>query len=182
MLDIKIVVVEKLDKKQQQKVKALQKVAFKGVTEKEVEEDFYNPEVAHALAYKDRELVGWAGIHMVKVSFKNRQLKVGGFGICTHPSWQRKGIATMICKKVMKFIKSRSCDVAFLSVDVTNIASVKLHQKNGFVMLPGKFSWTNSKGKVKKGDGGMIAPVNSQKIFQQILQSKEVFYVGKGYW
>lgn len=66
--------------------------------------------------------------------------------------------------------------------DPLNKVSVKLHQKNGFVMLPRKFSWTNSKGELKTDFGGMIAPINSEKLFEYVLHGSEIFYVGNGYW
>lgn len=179
---IDIIVVEKLSDEQEQTVSSLQKIAFVGVSDEEVEEDFYHPESAQVLAYIEGELVGWAGVHETEQDFEGKKIKLGGYGICTHPDWQRKGIAGKVSKTAMDFLKDKGCEVAFLSVDSSNIASIKLHQKNGFVMLPREFSWTNSKGEVKKDDGGMIAPVNSQEAFEYILNGKEILYVGNGYW
>jgi len=179
---MKVVIVEKLSEEQEKAVSALQKLAFTGVSDEEVEEDFYHPKSAQVLAYIGKELVGWAGIHETEQEFERKKIKLGGYGICTHPNWQRKGVARKVSQAAMDFLKDKGCEVAFLSVEPSNLASIKLHQKNGFVMLPRDFSWTNSKGKVKQSDGGMIAPVNSKELFEHILNGKEVLYVGNGYW
>ncbi len=177
-----ILVVEKLSDEQEQAVANLQKLTFTGVSEEEAEEDFYHPKSAQLLAYIGKELVGWSGVHETEQDFEGKKIKIGGYGICTHPNWQRKGIANKVSQKAMSFIRDNGCDVAFLSIDPSNTAPVKLHQKNGFVMLPRNFSWTNSKGETRQGKGGMIAPVNSQELFQHILNGREVLYVGNGYW
>jgi ribosomal protein S18 acetylase RimI-like enzyme len=177
-----IVVFEKLTEEQGRAVSDLKKLVFSSVSDEEAEEDFYHPESAHVLAYIGNELVGWAGVHETEQVFEDKIIKLGGYGICTHPDWQRKGIASKISLEAMKFLKENGCDVAFLSVDPANIASVRLHQKNGFVMLPRDYSWTNSKGELKQDSGGMISPVNSQEIFEYILNGKDTLHVGNGYW
>lgn len=179
---IDIVVAKTLLDEQKQIVSTLQKLAFTGVNEQEVQEDFYHPKSAHVLAYIGEELVGWAGIHETEQVFEGKNVKLGGYGICTHPKWQRKGIASKVSCTALDFLKNRGCEVGFLSIDLENTASIKLHQKNGFVMLPRKFSWINSKGELKQDNGGMIAPINSHKLFEQILKGKEVLFIGGGYW
>jgi len=177
-----ILIVEKLSDEQKQAVTSLQKLAFTGVSEEEAEEDFYHPKSAQVLAHIGKELVGWSGIHETEQSFEGKKIRLCGYGICTHPEWQRRGVAGKVSQAAMGFLKDKGCEVAFLSVDPSNTASIRLHQKNGFVMLSRDFSWTNSKGEVKQSSGGMIAPVNSQELFEHVLNGKEVFYVGNGYW
>lgn len=181
-LGISVVKEADLTEKQLQDRKRLQALCFPDVDPKEIKEDFYNPTIANVLAYINGQLVGWAGIHQADIEFEGKRIKLGGFGICTHPDWQRKGIASKVSQKAMGFIKDQGCDIAFLSVDLSNKTSVKLHQKTGFVSLPRKFSWTNVHGEVKKDNGGMIAPLNSQELFEYVLNGKDVLYVGKGYW
>lgn len=179
-IDVKLL--EKLEAEQEKEVKALQNITFTDVDDDEAEEDFYHPRSAQVLAYAGDELVGWAGIHETEQEFQSRKIKLGGYGICTHPEWQGKGIASRVSKRAIEFLKERGNEVGFLSIDPSNEASVRLHQKNGFVMLPRKFSWTNSKGEVKQDDGGMIAPINSEELFEYILNGSDILYVGKGYW
>jgi ribosomal protein S18 acetylase RimI-like enzyme len=180
--NIAIEVVEKLDGEQQKAVKELQKLAFAGVDDEEAKKDFYHPASAQVLAYIGKKLIGWAGIHEAEQDFEGKKIKLGGYGLCTHPEWQRRGIAGKVSQAAMNFLRKKGCEVAFLSVDPSNTASVRLHQKNGFVMLPRDFSWTNSRGETKRDSGGMIAPVNSRELFERILNGKEVLFVGNGYW
>ena len=179
-MDVRIVAILTIE--QEQDVSDLQKLAFSNVSDNEVEEDFFHPESAHLLAYQGDQLIGWAGIHKTEQFFEDKKIRIGGYGICTHPDWQRKGIASRISLEAMKFLKKEGCDIAFLSVDPTNIASVKLHQKNGFVMLPRNYSWRNSRGELKQDSGGMISPVNSHELLEYILNGTDVLFVGNGYW
>ncbi|MBL7078172.1 GNAT family N-acetyltransferase [Candidatus Shapirobacteria bacterium] len=179
---IKVSVVEKLTKEQEEAVKGLQKLAFTEVDDREAEEDFYHPVSIQVLAYIENELVGWAGVHETKQDFEGKKIKLGGYGICTHPSYQRKGIASEVSKNAMESLKKNGVEVAFLSVDPSNTASVKLHEKSGFILLPRMFSWTNVHGELKESDGGMIAPVNSQELFESVFNGSSTLYVGSGYW
>lgn len=179
---VKLIIVEKLDKEQKRAVFNLQKLAFTGVSDQEAEEDFYHPQSAQVLAYIGAELVGWAGIHETEQEFEGKKIRLGGYGICTHPGWQGRGIASKVSQEAMEYLKNKGCEVGFLSIDPSNIASLKLHQKNGFVILPREFSWTNSKGEVKKDTGGMIAPINSQELFKYVFNGKDTLYIGNGYW
>jgi ribosomal protein S18 acetylase RimI-like enzyme len=152
------------------------------VDEKEVKEDFYHPASTEVLAYFDDKLVCWAGVHQTQQFFEGKEVKLGGYAICTHPQYRRKGIATKASQRVMEYLKQSGVEVGFLSIEVGNIAAIKLHKKNGFILFPRKFSWTNAKGEVKEDKGGMIAPIKSYDLFKYILSGKDSLYVGKGYW
>ena len=179
---INFVVLSKLTTKQELDVSALTKLAFVDVDEAEATADFYHPMSAQVLAYSDEKLVGWAGVHETEQDHLEKTIKLGGYGICTHPDWQRRGIASKVAEKAMEFLKESGCEVGFLSVNPGDKGSVRLHGQFGFVMLPQQFSWTNSSGEVKKDIGGMIAPIESKQLFEYILSSDELFYVGHGYW
>ena len=179
---INFVVLSKLTTKQELDVSALTKLAFVDVDEAEATADFYHPMSAQVLAYSDEKLVGWAGVHETEQDHLEKTIKLGGYGICTHPDWQRRGIASKVAEKAMEFRKESGCEVGFLSGNPGDKCSGRLHGKFGFVMLPQQFSWTNSSGEVKKDIGGMIAPIESKQLFEYILSSDELFYVGHGYW
>ncbi|QQS38760.1 GNAT family N-acetyltransferase [Candidatus Woesebacteria bacterium] len=179
---IELLVVEKLTADQQRDVAYLQKIAFPDVSDEEDEEDFYHHKSAHILAYLDGKLVGWAGIHETEQIFEEKRIKLGGYGICTHPNYWGKGIAGKVSQKAMDYLTNKRCEVGFLSVDFNNEVSLRLHKKHDFVMLHRKFSWTNSKGELKKDTGGMIAPISSRELFKYILEGKDTLYVGNGYW
>ncbi len=180
--NLEIRVTEKLNQRQQEEVGELQKLAFTEVEDLEAEEDFYHPKSAQVLAYIDDKLVGWAGIHESQQTFKEKRVRLGGYGICTHPEHAGKGIATQVSRCAMQYLKDKGVEVGFLSVDPNNEVSIRLHKKNGFVMLTRNFSWTNSKGEIKQSSGGMITPINSQELFEYVLNDKDVLYIGNGYW
>ena len=179
--EIKILVVDSLSDSQIQDVEELQKITF-DVGDEEADEDFYQPKIVQILAYIDDKLVGWAGVHIVEQKYNGKKIKFGGYGIGTHPDWQRKGIASKVAQKAMQFLKDKGCDIGFLSVDPENKGSIKLHQKNGFVFMKQNISWTNSRGEIKQDIGGMITPINSRELFNFVLSGTNPFYVGHGYW
>ena len=179
---IRFVVLEKLTPEQDKEVSSLQQLAFTDVEDDEADEDFYHSESAQVLAYTADKLVGWAGVHQTEQEYMGKTIRIGGYGICTNPDWQRRGIASKVAKKAMEFLKESGCEVGFLSVNPDDEGSVKLHQKYGFVMLPQMFSWTNSSGELKKDTGGMIASIGSSELFKYILEGNDPLYVGHGYW
>ncbi len=180
--EVKLVSVNPPSEEQAREISRLQKLCFVDVDDDEAEEDFYHSPLIQVLAYIGNELVGWAGVHVAEQTYNGKQIKLGGYGICTHPEFRKMGIATKIAGEAMKFLREKGCDIGFLSVNPTDNNSVKLHQKYGFVMLPHNFSWTNSKGEVKEDIGGMVAPIISERLFNFVLNSPDSFYVGNGYW
>jgi GNAT superfamily N-acetyltransferase len=179
---VHIEVLEHLTEEQKYSIRVLQQTVFSDVSDEEGEEDFYHPESASVLAYIDDELVGWAGVHISQVEFEGRQFLLGGYGIGVHPDYRRIGIAGIMAKKAMEYLRSHDVDVGFLSVDVTREASILLHERQGFVRLPRDYSWTNARGELKQSNGGMIAPIGSKELFEHVLHGSEAFYVGEGYW
>lgn len=96
--------------------------------------------------------------------------------------YRKKGIATEMVKRGMKVLMDEGCDVAFLSVDLSK-GLYSLYEQLGFHFLKQKFAWKNINGKIiEESEGGMLATANSEEIFNDIIKSKEVFYVGEGYW
>ncbi|MFH1602080.1 MAG: GNAT family N-acetyltransferase [Candidatus Shapirobacteria bacterium] len=181
---LKIIIIDapSLTKKQIKDKKGLQALCFGSLDPQEIEEDFCHPETAHVLAYLNKQLSGWAGIHLENTIYNNKKIKLGGFGICTHPKHRQKGIASKVSQKAMGYLKQQKCDLAFLSIDPSKKGPKELHQKTGFVSLPNNFSWISRSGKRKLGKEGMIAPLSSPKIFKQILNGKEILHIAKGYW
>lgn len=180
--NIQVIVLDKLSPQQETEVSNLQKIAFTEVSDSEAEEDFFNQEVAQVLAYLNNTLVGWAGLHQTEQEYEGKRIKLGGYGICTHPEYQGKGIGSMVASKAMEELRNKGVEVGFLSVDSPKHLSVGLHKKYGFVMFPRKFSWMNARGELDEDENGMIAPINSQELFEYVLNGKDKLYVGEGYW
>lgn len=179
---VEIVLVETPSEGQSEKISTLQKLCFVDVDDKEAEDDFYHPPSTQILAYVGKTLVGWAGVHVTEQTYKGQQIKLGGYGICTHPDFRRMGIASKVAGEAMKYLKNGNCSLGFLSVNPKDEKSIKLHQKHGFEMLSQHFSWANSKGEIKEDIGGMIAPINSKELFNLVLNNSDPLYVGNGYW
>ncbi|EKE06239.1 MAG: hypothetical protein ACD_19C00032G0001 [uncultured bacterium] len=179
---VEIILVETPSVEQSKKISALQKLCFVDVDDEEAEDDFYHLPTTQVLAYVGKTLVGWAGVHVTEQVYKGQQIKLGGYGICTHPDFRRMGIASKVAGEAMKYLKDEGCDVGFLSVNPKDEKSIKLHQKYGFKMLSQHFSWTNSKGEIKEDSGGMLSPINSTDLFNFVLNSSDPLYVGNGYW
>lgn len=179
---ISINFVESLPPSQSQTLEKLQKICFTEVTDEEAAKDFYHSPVCQVLTYVGQKLIGWAGIHITQQKYQETEIKIGGYGICVHPDRRNQGIASQMVEQIIDYLKQENCDIGFLSVDPDNKAAVKLHRKFGFVPLPQNFSWTDSQGKLKTDNDGMIAPLNSPQFFTIVLEGKEVLYVGNGYW
>lgn len=182
MQEVRLVLVTTPSDKQAKEISQLQKICFTDVDDDEAEDDFYHPQVIQVLAYSDDVLVGWAGVHITEQMYNDQKIKIGGYGICTHPQWQRQGVASRIVAEIMKYLKDNNCDIGFLSVNPDDEGSVKLHTKYGFEMMSQHFSWTDSKGTLKQDTGGMIAPINSDTLFDMVAHGHVPLYVGNGYW
>ncbi|GEM_PF-1012473 len=180
--EVKIVLIETPSVEQSKKISELQRLCFVDVDSEEADEDFYHSPSVQIVAYVGDVLVGWAGVHISEQTYKNYRIKLGGYGICTHPDFRQMGIATKVAGEAMTYLKDKGCDIGFLSVNSEDQKSIKLHQKYGFMMLPQYFSWTNNEGEIKEDTGGMIAPINSEELFNLVLDGSDNLYVGEGYW
>ncbi len=185
-MKVDIVVVEEREVILEQKSEMLhlQKACFSGqVTAQEVEEDFNRPSIARILAYHQDELVACAQVFKREVEYDGQTIIVGGFGPCTREDWCGQGIGTLVCKAAMDYLRGLECDVAFLSVD-TSRETHPLYEGLGFNMLPNPFIYANIRGEFKESDGGMIAPLCSQELFELVLQGDAQFALTPepGYW
>lgn len=181
-MDTKLVEERNLPSRMRKQIETLQHTCFPDISWQEAKLDFCHVPTAHVLVFDQLELIGWAGLHVSKVSFEEQEITLGGYGICTHPAYRRKGVARHMCRQAFIFLRKHGCDVAFISVDPKNFASVTLHKKCGFVFLRQPFSWHNALGEIDSDDSGMIAPICSAERFAMISNSKTKLYVGKGYW
>lgn len=173
---------EQLSITELKEIEALQQICFAHISPDEAEADFYHPETAHVLCYEDATLIGWTGIHINKVLFENTHITLGGYGICVHPRYRKQGVATKMGLEAINYLKTRGCEISFLSVDPADKASFALHKKLGFSLMDTHFAWTNSQGELCTDTGGMIADINNPLLADRILSSRQIFYVGDGYW
>lgn len=153
------------------------------VTAEEVEEGFNRPAVACVLAYLGEELVACAEVFNREVVYSGQPILVGGLGPCTREDWRGRGIGTLVCQSAMAYLKGQGCDIAFLSVD-TGRETHPLYDRLGFTMLPRSFLYANVRGELKESDGGMIAPLCSEALFERVLRGEAQFALTpeRGYW
>ena len=153
---------------------------FGDVPGQEVEEDFFTEPVSRVLLYYNNELIGCAGTRIRQIEYEGLPLLLGGIsGVCTRTEMRGRGVATTVIKAGMQFLKETKCDVVFLS---TSEMAQSLYKKLEFRELAGGFSWENIHGQVKTGKYGLLAPICSSEVAEQIWEGNSTLHVGKGYW
>jgi GNAT superfamily N-acetyltransferase len=183
-VDIFVVAESEVAPEQKDEMHDLQIACFSGqVTAEEVEEDFISPPVARVLAYHQGELVACAEVFRRAVGYGGQTIVLGGFGPCTREDLRGQGIGTLVCKAAMDYLRGQGCDIAFLSVD-TERESHPLYDRLGFNMLPNPFIYANIRGELRESDGGMIAPLCSQELFERVLRGDAQLALAPepGYW
>lgn len=183
---VSLVVVEenRVTPVQKSEMLRLQIACFSGqATAEEVEEDFSRPSVARVLAYHQSELIACAEVFKRQVEYGGQTIILGGFSPCTREDWRGQGFGTRVCRAAMDYLQGQGCDIAFLSVD-TERETHPLYERLGFRMLPKPFAYANIRGEVKESDGGMIAPLCSQALFERVLRGDAQFALtpDPGYW
>ncbi len=160
-----------------------------GKSKKEIatHKDKFDPSVAdyigHILAFDNSELIGRVIILKRKVVYGRNDLILGGIGgVCARSDKRRGGIATKLLTRAMKELNKAGCDVAYLCTNVDNPGMVKLYKQAGFVVLGKPHTYLGKSGKLYEDKDGMLAPVNSQEIFDGIMSSNKTFYIGLGNW
>jgi len=128
----------------------------------------------YVVGYLDHEIVGVINLHKRRIEYRKRNLLLGGLGgVCTHLKHRQKGIASHLLIESMSALKRNNCDVAFLCTDLKKLGS--LYAQVGFVPLNRAYKATGISGRTYYSEGGMIAPVCSNKIFNRLIEASEVF-------
>ena len=127
----------------------------------------------YCIAYENDQIVGVGNILKRSIEYKGKSILLGGLGGgCTHEEYRERGVSTAVTQARLECLKQEGCDVAFLC---TSEHLIDHYTKLGFTPLNTKYKATGISGKVYLGEGGMIAPVCSQKVFEERMDSKEVF-------
>lgn len=128
---------------------------------------------------EENQIVGLLGLHIKRdLKFKNISFSAGSIGgVVTHKQFRHKGVATKILKKAIQVFKNEKVDIAMLCTEIDKLGP--LYQKVGFVPLGRPYYFTQKDGKEGVENGGMVTKINSQKIFNEILNSKEKLDVGE---
>lgn len=125
-------------------------------------------------ARDNNKLIGIVIVYTREVMFENRSINIGGIGyVCVHEDYRRKGVATQMMEKAMTELKEKGCDIAFLNFEDEAVGS-NLYAKFGFIKLGREYLSESLSGRVFNHKAGMIAPVNSLDVFNEVLNSSAI--------
>jgi len=145
------------------------------------EERFCSQPEAWLLVFEGDQIIGRILLYKRKVIFNNRDLILGGVGgVCTRKDKRKQGIATLMLKEAVKILKKWGCDIAYLCAVIEKTGS--LYGQVGFVPLNKPYTYYGRSGKLHKENNGMIAPLNSSSIFEEVLNSNQKLHLGVGNW
>lgn len=155
---------------------------FADIDPKEIKEDFIAVPFGYITAKREGKLIGKIDLFKTNLLFAGKNMLIGGLGgVCVAESERRKGIASKMCALGLTVLQKEGCDVASLNADLDKQA-YKVYQKLGFNFVNRKASFENIKGEIKFVDGTMFMPLGSKEFYDLIMNSKETFHYGKGYW
>lgn len=147
----------------------------------ELREKFFSQPKAYLLAFEQDEIIGTILLHRRRVKHKSQVMILGGLGrVCTRKDRRSQGIATMMLEEAVKILKTWKCDVAYLCANIEKTGP--LYEEVGFAPLNKPYTYYGRSGRLYEGTNGMIASINSSRIFKEIIGSKEKFHIGSGNW
>lgn len=139
--------------------------------------------IYYILTTEKDKLVGEMRVFKRTILFNGQKILLGGIGsVATHPDYRKQGIATKMVKKGMDLLKKEGCAVAYICADAYSLKALEFNESFGFRRLLQKHTYTGKSGKRYTDTDGLIAPVASRKLFNQILATKTPFDIGKGNW
>lgn len=138
-------------------------------------------QIGHHIALVDGKLAGVVLALKRNIQYHGKDILLGGIGgVAVIDKYRRRGIASMLIKSAMEQLKEEECDIAYLCTDTSKLAP--LYAPFGFVKLKKQYTLLGRSGKRYYEWDGMIAPVNSQEIFEEVLNSPEPLDIGVGNW
>lgn len=144
-------------------------------------EKFFSRPKARILAFEGDQIIGRIMLHERTIKFRDKDIAMGGIGgVCTHRNKRNQGIATQMLERAMKILKEWDCDIAYLCAEIDKTGS--LYGRVGFVPLNKPYTFYGRSGSLYEHKNGMIAPLNSREIFDDVLHTKEKLHLGKGNW
>lgn len=138
----------------------------------------------YVVAIIDQEVVGTTIIFKRTLQYKGKPIILGGLGaVGVRKEYRGKGIGTQMLSMARKTLNDSDADIAFLGTDIQDPQMLKIYGRIGFVPLNRPFAYIGKSGKRYEDlTAGMIAPIHSQELFNQILKDTEPFYIGLGTW
>lgn len=145
------------------------------------QEKFFSRPKTWILVFEGDEIIGRILLHKRNITFDKKYIILGGIGgVCTRKDKRTQGIATMMLIQAAKILKKWDCDIAYLCTEIEKTGS--LYRRVGFFPLNKPYNFYGQSGRLHEQNNGMIAPLNSRKIFNEVLRSKQKLHLGPGNW
>jgi ribosomal protein S18 acetylase RimI-like enzyme len=138
----------------------------------------------YIVAVTSQQVVGIIILWKRRIQYHGKPIIVGGLGgVGVQNKYRGKGIATNMLSLARKTLDLSNCDVAFLGTDVSDPQMLKIYGRIGFVPLNKVFAYTGKSGELYKDPtAGMIAPIHSQELCNEIIKDKALLNIGMGTW
>lgn len=134
-------------------------------------------------AIEDNKVIGSITTLKRTILFQGKEVLLGGIGgVSTQPDKRNQGVASAMLRVAMDELKLAGCDIAYLCTDVKNPARLKLYGKFGFGVLNGHVTYLGKSGKRYLQKEAMIASVNSDALFDAVMQQTQPLDIGTGDW
>lgn len=98
-------------------------------------------------------------------------------GIRVHPDYRRSRIATELIAKMIHYGRQRDARQASAIVDVTNVASQRMMEKNGFAVIS-RWAYYNAGGRPKRSESeARLATIDELNDIWHYLQNSEIYHL-----
>jgi len=142
---------------------------------------FFSLPRAWLVVFEKEQIIGRVSLHRRKVKFEKQDVILGGLGkVCTRRDKRRQGIAIAMLEEALRILKEWGCDLVYLCANVKE--SGLLYARAGFIPLNKPYTYYGRSGKFYEESNGMIAALNSPRVFEAVLKSKEKLHLGRGNW
>lgn len=174
--------VNQLSPTHQQAIDKLNKECFGDVDPQEVVENFIAVPFGYIFALNEEKIIGRLALFKRQIKFANKDVFLGGIGgVCVSTVYRHQGVATEMLQHGLSVLHDEGCDVACLNVDLEK-KIYGVYEKLGFTMMDRDISFENIHGQIIRESGTMFIPVCSPTLYNLVMQSKETFHYGRGYW
>ncbi|HUQ84860.1 MAG TPA: GNAT family N-acetyltransferase [Candidatus Limnocylindrales bacterium] len=148
-------------------------------------ENFNNQKdrINYIAAFTVKEVIGIVIVFKRKIEFKDKKIILGGLGgVGTKKEYRGRGIASSMLKLAQKILRESDSDVAYLDTDIKDPVMLKMYGRLGFELLNRSHTYKGKSGKKYFANNGMIAPINSLDIFNEIMNEDKPFDLGGSNW
>ena len=179
---IELVKIADLTQHHQDELNKLNQECFGNVPHSEITENFIAEPFAYLFAMIGDHAISRVALFKRDIVFSAKNIMVGGIGgVCVTGDHRHHGVASSMLKRALIILNKEKCDIACLNVNLEKKV-YRVYEKLGFKMMEREISFENSKGNIIREKGTMFIPLCPEEKYNLIMQSKEIFHYGKGYW